>query len=337
MHIVTGGSGFFGQHLVRFLAQKGQGVKSIDILPFPEEIPGVVSIIADCRDKDAMKREISAGDIVIHNAALVPLAKDDKGFWEVNVEGTRAVLEAAAEAGVKKFVFISSSSVFGVPKTKEPITEETPFAPFEAYGTSKVAAEKICAEFSSKLDISIVRPRTIIGPGRMGILAFLFEWALHNRPVWILGDGSNAYQLISAKDLCEFVWRVCTQPCHGEHFNVGTTRFTTLREDIRTFLAGVDSRSSIKSVPGWLARLVLPILSALKLVPFVTYQYTVADRHIEFSMEKAKRILGWTPQESNAEMLIEACEYYRTHPTKQRGSLHSRAPKKGLLKALDWF
>lgn len=334
MFIITGGSGFFGQHLIKNLSEHGFEIKNLDILNPVEKTAGVKFISADVRDKEAMEREISAGDIVIHNAALVPLTRDDRGFLEVNVEGTRHVLEASAKAGVKKFIFISSSSVYGIPPNGGPIDENTPFSPFEAYGKSKVEAESICEEYKNRLDISILRPRTIIGPGRMGILSLVFDWVARSRPVVILGNGSNRYQLLSACDLAEAVRLAATLPCRNENFNVGTANFGTLNSDLGDFFRMVLSRSKVYHFPAGLARAILPVLSALRLVPFVAYQYNVADKNIFFSMDKMKKFFGWVPTQSNSEMLASAFEFYKNNPSSETGSIHSRSLKKGLLKLL---
>lgn len=334
MYIVTGGSGFFGQHLVRFLYEKGCSIKSLDVLSPAEKLKGVEYVVSDVRDKASLEAQISIDDIVVHNAALVPLSRDPKGFWEVNVEGTRHVVEAARAQKARKVIFVSSSSVYGVPLTSEALTEDSPFAPFEAYGKSKVAAEDICRAHKKDLDISIIRPRTIVGAGRMGILSLVFGWVGRNRPLMILGEGKNRYQLISPRDLAETVYRVSVASCQGEDFNVGTTRFGTLHQDLTEFLRGIGSRSHIHSVPGWFARAVLPVLSATRLVPFVKYQYTMADRDVYFSTEKMQRILGWVPTQSNSDMLVEAFTWYQKNPHVQGGSIHSRGLKAGLLRLL---
>lgn len=333
MYVVTGGSGFFGQHLVRYLVGKGCEVASLDVVPPPEYLPSVRYVTADVRSKESIRAEIRPGDIVIHNAALVPLARDTRGFWEVNVEGTRNVLSAAVTQQAKKVVFISSSSVYGFPASGA-ITEATVFAPFEAYGRSKVAAEEICQSYKDQIDVSIVRPRTIIGPGRMGILSLIFDWVSRHRPLVILGEGKNRYQLISAVDLAEAIYRVSQADVRGEDFNVGTKQFGTLREDLQAFLQGVNSSSRLFSFPAGLARLILPVFSALRLIPFVTYQYTMADRDVYFSTEKMQRLLGWAPEESNAEMLIKACTWYQAHPHAAGPSIHSKGLKRGLLRLL---
>lgn len=331
MYIITGGSGFFGHHLLEVLHEYGCKAKSLDLIPPPQSIEGIEYKTVDVRSKGALLKEISSGDTVIHNAALVPLARDPKGFWEVNVEGTRNILEAALEKRAKKVIFISSSSVYGIPVGSEGITESTPLAAFEPYGLSKVEGERICQSFKDRLDISIVRPRTILGPGRMGLLSLLFEWVKTNTPIALLGNGRNRYQLISARELAEVVWLIATHPCHGEDFNVGTSRFGTIEEDIREFLVRTHSSSRILHIPGWLARFGLPILRVLHLVPFASYQYHVADKDVWFRVDKLKKWFGYVPTKSNADVLVEAYNWYKSHPENTGGSIHHRPLRKGIL------
>ncbi len=331
MYLVTGGSGFFGQHLIQVLRSHGCAVKSLDILPPSERCDGVEYVTVDVRSEQALRAHFQAGDIVIHNAALVPLAHDPKGFWEVNVEGTRNVLKVALEKGIKKVVFISSSSVYGIPATGEGITEETPQAPFESYGQSKAEAEHICQAYKDRLDISIVRPRTIVGPGRMGLLSLLFEWVKAGTPIAILGNGKNRYQLIAGKELAEVVWLISSRPCKGEDFNAGTSQFGTLESDLQTFLQRVQSSSKILKIPGWFARVSLPLLRVLRLVPFASYQYHVADKDIWFRTDKLKQWLDFVPTESNADVLVETYEWYIKQSFSQEGSIHHRPLRKGLL------
>ncbi|MBP6945406.1 NAD-dependent epimerase/dehydratase family protein [Patescibacteria group bacterium] len=337
MYIVTGGSGFFGQYLIQVLRSHGCAVKSLDVLPPSERCEGVDYVNVDVRSEEALRAHFQAGDIVIHNAALVPLAHDPKGFWDVNVEGTRNVLSVALEKGVKKVVFISSSSVYGIPVGSEGITEETPQAPFEPYGRSKAEAERICQTYKDRLDVSIVRPRTILGPGRMGLLSLLFEWVKAGTPIAILGNGKNRYQLISGKELAEVVWLVSSEPCKGEDFNAGTSQFGILESDLRTFLRRVQSSSKILKIPGWFARVSLPILRILRLVPFASYQYHVADKDVWFRTDKLKQWFNFVPSESNADVLVETYEWYRQELHDIQGSIHHRPLRKGILVAWKYL
>lgn len=336
--LITGGSGFLGEHLARTFVGHGDTVSTIDPILPGHGFPPVEAMQGDVRDAEAVRRAVTGVEVVIHNAALVPLTRSGRLFWEVNVDGTRNVLDAARAAGVRKVIFISSSSVYGIPTSGEIITEDTPQKPFEAYGASKAAAEDVCRSFKKDLDVSILRPRTILGPGRMGLMSLLFDWVATNHRVYILGKGDNRYQLVSAADLCEAVLKMATHPCVNEDFNIGTPAFTTLREDLETFIRMSGSRSRVTSVPAWLARATLPVLGMLRLSPLVSYQYHIADRSVEFSVEKLRRVLGFTPRQSNAEMLHDAYAWYLAHKDDARGgSAHKKPLRTGLLKVLRYL
>ena len=121
----------------------------------------------------------------------------------MNVVGTANLLLAARDAGVGKVVHTSSSAVFGIPETN-PVTETTPCRPLEAYGRAKLEAELLCHEaVENGLDVTIIRPRTILGHGRLGIMAVLFEFVADGAPVFVLGTGDNRYQLVHASDLAD--------------------------------------------------------------------------------------------------------------------------------------
>src|SRR5262249_54729337 len=155
-------------------------------------------IAGDIRDRDAVREACTAVDVVFHNVAQVPLAKDRDLFRSVNVAGTGNVLTAARDAKVGKVVHTSSSAIFGIPE-HNPVVEATAPHPVEAYGRAKLEAELLCRDaVEAGLDVSIIRPRTILGHGRLGIMAVLFEFVADGAPVFVLGDGTNRYQFVHA-------------------------------------------------------------------------------------------------------------------------------------------
>src|SRR5665213_888807 len=143
--LVTGGSGYFGSVLVQKLFERGYNVRIFD-LNTPESLgPRMEFHEGDIRDSSAVSAACLGMDLVFHNVAQVPLAKDSKLFWSVNREGTRNLLESCKVQKVRKVIYTSSSAVYGIPKIN-PVTEETPPSPMEDYGRAKLAGEKICKE-----------------------------------------------------------------------------------------------------------------------------------------------------------------------------------------------
>ena len=312
MHcLVTGGAGFFGTHLIRRLLEAGITVRALDLLPLPDPdfSPHVEVIEGDVRDPTAVGRAVAGVDLIYHAAALVPITRAGRMFRAVNVEGTRQVLEAARRAGVGHVVHISSSAVYGIPK-RVPVDEDAPYNPLGAYERSKVEAERLCEAYRARgLTVTILRPSTIVGPGRLGILEVLFEWIHRGRPVYILGSGSNSYQLVSTRDFAEVCLLVGARGT-GDDFNIGAADFGTLREDLEALIRHAGTASHVVSVPPIFVRYGLQILDWLRLSPFVQWHYRTIDRNFYVDTAKARRVLSWKPKDSNVAILCQAYDWF---------------------------
>jgi nucleoside-diphosphate-sugar epimerase len=201
--LVTGGSGYFGSLLVRRLVDAGHQVRVFDLHDADDRPASVEFVAGDIRDAAIVRTAVDGVDIVMNNVAQVPLARDLRLLRTVNVDGTRRLLEASAAAGVAKVIHTSSSAVFGIPETN-PVLPTTVPSPMEAYGHAKLAAEWACLDAAREgLDVSIVRPRTILGHGRLGIFGILFDWIADGADPIVLGDGTNRYQFVHAEDLAD--------------------------------------------------------------------------------------------------------------------------------------
>ncbi|HEX8803310.1 MAG TPA: NAD-dependent epimerase/dehydratase family protein, partial [Acidimicrobiales bacterium] len=155
--LVTGGSGYFGSILTGLALDRGDRVRVLDLNPPGERADEIEYVAGDVRDLATMRAACEGVDVVLNNVAQVPLAKDRDLFWSVNVTGTANVLLAARDTGVTKVVHTSSSAIFGIPESN-PVTEDTPGRPLEAYGKAKLEAEFLCRDAAdSGLDVSIVR------------------------------------------------------------------------------------------------------------------------------------------------------------------------------------
>src|SRR5712691_2093865 len=155
--LVTGGSGYFGTVLAEQALARGDAVRIFDVNPPGPTLAGADFVAGDVRDRAAVRAACDGVDVVFHNVAQVPLAKDRALFDEVNVGGTANVLVAARDARVAKVVHTSSSAVFGIPE-HNPVTEATPGRPLEAYGRAKLRAELVCHEaIAAGLDVTVVR------------------------------------------------------------------------------------------------------------------------------------------------------------------------------------
>jgi nucleoside-diphosphate-sugar epimerase len=334
IHLVTGGSGYFGELLVKRLLARGYGVRVFDINEGEGRPAEVEFIRGDIRDAAAVARACRGASVVHHNVALVPLAKDKEAFWSVNRDGTRHLLQASLDAGVRKVVNTSSSAVFGVPE-RNPVTEDMTPVPGEDYGRAKLAGEELCHEFVRRgLDVSIVRPRTIMGHGRLGIMQMLFEWILSGRNIPVLGKGDNIYQFVHAEDLADLCILAAARP-GARIYHGGAAVFGTMRETLEGLIAHAGTGSRIRSIPMGPAVAAMRVTSALGLSPLGPYHALMYGRSMYFDISRAKRELSWSPRYGNVEMFCESYDWYRAHRNavlEQHGASHHRSPvKQGVL------
>ena len=220
---------------------------------------------------------------------------------------------AALEAGVRRVVLISSTAVYGVPE-RHPIHEDDPLVGVGHYGESKIEAERLCDAFASRgLETVIVRPKTFLGPERLGVFEILFDWIREARRIPILGEGTNRYQLLAVEDLCDAVVRCLDADVAGEALNVGAARFGTVREDLEALIAHAGSGSRLRPLPARPAELALRGLELARLSPLAEWHYRTAHRDSFVSIEKTRSLLGWEPRLSNAETLCETYDWYLAH------------------------
>jgi nucleoside-diphosphate-sugar epimerase len=279
-------------------------------------------------------------DIVFHNVAQVPLAKNKELFWRVNRDGTRNLLAACESCRVSKVIYTSSSAIYGVPESN-PVTEYTAPAPLEEYGKAKLAGEHVCREYAARgLDVTILRPRTILGPGRLGIFQILFEWIFQGKNIPVLDGGRNRYQFVHGDDLVEALVLAGRHRGAGE-FNCGAAEFGTMREVLEGVCAHAHTGSRVKSLPMWLITPAMEGASALRLSPLASYHTLMYGRSMYFDISRAERELGWHPRYSNDRMFVDAYDWYAanrdavlktTAASPHRGPLKQRA-----LALLHWF
>jgi nucleoside-diphosphate-sugar epimerase len=269
----------------------------------------------------------------------VPLAKDRALFWSVNVDGADNLLRASLQNKVRKVVLVSSSAVFGVP-AKNPVDATVAPRPLEDYGRAKLEAERRAARFVEQgLDVTIVRPRTILGHGRLGIFQILFEWVRKGRPIYVLGKGNNRYQFVHADDLADACIRA-GELAGPDTFNIGAERFGTMREAIAALIAHARTGSPIRSLPMGLTIRAMEISSALGLSPLGPYHSLMYGREMFFDLRHAQEKLGWRATRSNEEMFIESYDWYVAHRdevlARTNASHHRSAVKRGVLQLLEY-
>jgi nucleoside-diphosphate-sugar epimerase len=327
---ISGGAGFLGIHLARRLVADGCVVRTLDVLPLDDlSLEGTVEELrGDVRDAVACRRLVEDTDVLVHAAAALPIRASRAVIRSVNVDGAATALAAAAEAGVRRVLFISSTSVYGVPE-KHPIVEDDPLIGVGHYGQSKIDAERICRDFQRRgLECVIFRPKTFIGPERLGVFEILFDWIREGRRIPILGSGENRYQLLAVADLVDAVIRAAGAPVAGESFNVGSREFGTVRSDLQALIDHAGSGSRLRPTPARPAEVMLRALESLRLSPLAEWHYRTAHRDSFVDSSKAERLLGWVPGLSNVDALIETYDWYLAN--------RSRLAKSGLTHRVPW-
>lgn len=333
--LVTGGSGYFGSILVDRVRAAGDRPRVLDLNP-PEDADGVEVVVGDVRDRDLVVEACDGVDVVLHNVAQVPLARDRELFWSVNALGTANVLLAARERGVRKVVHTSTSAIYGIPE-RNPVDEGSPPAPLEAYGRAKLEAEGLCRDAAaSGVDVSIIRPRTILGHGRLGIMAILFELVAEGAPVFVLDGGSNRYQFVHADDLAAACLLAADRP-GATSYNIGAREFGTMRETLQALVDHAGTGARIRSLPSAPARVGMQVASAVGLAPFAPYHWMLYGESLWFDTSRAERELGWVPEHSNASMVIESYEWWRAHRDELGGdgrSHHQSPARMGVMELI---
>lgn len=341
--LVTGGAGFLGINLIRLLISKGVGhIVSLDVAEFDyPERDRIKVVTGDIRDPVAVRKAMDGVDWVVHTAAALPLyTKED--IYSTDVVGTRTVLEAAKDEGVERVVHISSTAVYGIPD-HHPLREDDPLIGVGPYGEAKIEAEQVCLSFREHgMCVPILRPKSFIGPERLGVFALLYDWAKDGKNFPMIGSGHNRYQLLDVEDLCEAIWCCLTQEEGrvNDTFNVGATEFTTMREDYQAVL---DRAGHGRRIIGFPARPViwaLRILEFFHLSPLYKWVYETACEDSFVSTEKIEKTLGFHPVYSNKEALVRNYEWYLEHlpQFEGRGGISHRVPwKQGILRFFKLF
>lgn len=311
--LITGGAGFLGINLTRYLLTKGQRVTVFDIAPFDyADVRGrVTAISGDVRDLSAVKAALAGVDIVVHTAAALPLYPPED-ILSTEVDGARNVLTAAFEMGNERVIHISSSAVYGIPD-HHPLLETDQRQGVGPYGEAKVRAEEVCEELRHKgLCVPVLRPKSFVGPERLGVFAMLYEWAHDGKNFPVLGSGDNPYQYLDVEDLCEAIWLCATLPSDliNDTFNIGAKEFGTPKTDFQAVLDAAGHGKRVIPIPEGPAIAILRLLEALGLSPLYKWIYETVGKESFVSIEKAERVLGYKPKYSNRDALIRNYHWY---------------------------
>jgi nucleoside-diphosphate-sugar epimerase len=335
--LITGGAGFLGMHLASYFEIKGHQLTLADIHDFDKkEYPGNYKLaLLDIRDPK-FNNLIRGQDVIIHAAAALPLQSKEE-ILSVNITGTKNVLSAAKKYGVKRIIYISSTAVYGVPK-RHPIYENDPLVGVGPYGHSKIESERLCQEAIKKgQNITIIRPKTFIGTGRLGVFEILFDWVHDGKRIPVIGNGKNRYQLLDVDDLVEAVYLFTqnNKEAYNDYFNIGAREYQTVEEDLNELFQFAKSGSTIFHTPAWPIKKALWFFEKLKVSPLYQWVYDTADKDSFVSIDKICKTLKWKPKYSNGQAFIKAFKWYQKHyreiKSKSPGLTHTVGWNQGIL------
>lgn len=335
--LITGGAGFLGINLCRYLVARGHEVTTLDVADFdyPDMVGKVRSLKGDIRDRAAVDRAMEGIDIVVHTAAALPLYKE-QDIYTTDVDGTRNVIDSAFRHNVDRAIHISSTAVYGIPD-HHPLREDDKLDGVGAYGKAKILAEEVCLEYRQRgLCVTIIRPKSFVGPERLGVFALLYDWAKDGKHFPMIGSGKNRYQLLDVEDLCQAIYLAATGPKEtvNDTFNIGAREFRTMREDYQAVLDRAGFRKKIRPFPAAPLIWTLRVLEYFHLSPLYKWVYETAAKDSFVSIDKAERQLGYRPQYSNQDALLRNYQWYLDNLDKfqHTSGVSHRVPwKQGIL------
>ncbi|HID77057.1 MAG TPA: NAD(P)-dependent oxidoreductase [Planctomycetaceae bacterium] len=341
--LITGGSGFFGTHLKRHLAQQNHQVVNFDLYEDPDDVRAGRMALGDLADPDHVARcfrDHGPFDAVIHAAAaLAHGVRSSKRLWLSNVTGTRNLVEAAVQDGVRSVIFTSSNCLWGRPLNRPVVEDDVP-CPVEDYGRSKLEAERLLRGYSNRLHVIIFRSPTILAAGRIGLLGILFDLILDGKRIPVVGRDKKPYQFISADDYARAI-HLALDYHASDTFHVGSDHPTSLEEAYQEVIRRAGSRARLYHLPKVPTIALMKLLNRLRLSPLGPYHYRMIAEEFVFDTSHLKQTLGWRPTKTNGEILFEAFEYYRRYrhqlwANRRNLPAHRRRASMGVIDLLRW-
>lgn len=287
--LITGSTGMIGQRLVRKLGEKHT------IVEFSRKKGMDIRSTSDC------EKAVQHVDVVIHAAAELDEQKGKEEIWNVNVEGTRNMLEAAEKNDVRQFIFLSSVGVYG--KTKQKLHEKSEMNPLTNYEKSKKTAEELVWGMQEVFPITIIRPALVLGPNTYWEQIF----KIIEKGFPLIGKGENAWQMVDVDDLVEFI-ALCVgnEDAYNEDFLVAEKETHTLREVVNA-IAEIEQVKHPGNIPKTIGiaagYLFLAQGKLMRKKPLVIPAHIQRlFKHREYDISKAMK-LGWKPRCTTRESL----------------------------------
>lgn len=306
--LITGGAGFIGSHLAECLLKRGDDVVVFDDFSAGRKsnLSGVIDQIecfeGDIRDRRAIDKCLDGVGTIYHMAAIVGVnvvtKLPDSETVDVDLNGTKTLLEACKDSGIRKLFFASSSEVYGhYPQEKLPMSEDDDFSPDTEYGKAKFRAEMLCKKYYEDYEIktSSARYFNVYGP-RQSLNGYaiphMIHAALRDKPIEIHGNGKQIRDFTYIDDTVDATIRICDGGYGGEVFNIGTGKSINMNDLADLIIGLCDSKSEIAYVP--------------KRRPT-----DLQDKYSDPS--KIKKMFGWEPSVGLEEGLIRTIDYYKAH------------------------
>jgi nucleoside-diphosphate-sugar epimerase len=341
-YLITGGAGFLGINLARYLPARGHKVTTLDIVDFDyPERNQITEVKGDIRDPSAVDKAMQGIHVVVHTAAALPLYSE-ADIISTDIDGTRNVIDSAFKNNVERFIHISSTAVYGIPD-HHPLLEGDKLDGVGPYGKAKIAAEEVCFSYRAKgMCVPVIRPKSFIGPERLGVFALFYDWAKDGHGFPMLGSGNNRYQLLDVEDLCDAIYLCATldRDRVNDTFNIGAKEYTTMKEDYQVVLDYAGFGRKIRPLPAAPAIWTLRVLEAMHLSPLYRWVYETASKDSFVSIEKAEQVLGFRPKYSNKEALLRNYKWYLDNVARfegQSGVSHRVPWKQGILGVAKGF
>ncbi len=321
--VITGATGFIGSRLARACRERGFDVLALGHVNNEVEAGrqrdllarGIRTEMADLGSTEQLITHVSGCDVVFHLAAAQhEMNVPDSHFWNVNVEGTRRLLDASVKAGVRRFVHGSTIGVYGIPDVSE-IDESTPTAPENIYGVTKLAGERLVLEYGNRLPVTVIRISETYGPGDRRLLK-LFR-ATQARKFFLIGPCKNIHQPVHVDDLVDVLLLAAESPAAvGEVFVApGPERLTTeqMCSEIATACGSTLPRFRAPMTPFLVASIILEkTLRPLGIQPPLhTRRLDFFRKSFAFSGEKVRKVLGFQPQRNFADGAKQTADSYR--------------------------
>ena len=319
--LVTGGTGFTGSHLVRRLLDKGHEVVAIDNQKglFYDDLKkrGVLIELGSITDRELVDKTVKGCEVVYHLAAAFrQLNVPDRYYWDVNVEGTRNLLDAGHRFQVRKFIYCSTQGVHGHIQNS-PGNEQSPIAPEDYYQLTKFEGEKVVGEYVKKgLDAVTLRPTAIYGPGDPERFLILFRMVKRGSFL-MFGNGRTCYHPVYIDNLVDaFELAAEKNGNPGETYLIGDEHYYSLNDLVRYVAAAMGIQVRIRHLPfwplwagAWVCELAC---KPLRLTPPIFRRRVDWFRQNRaFTISKAKKDLGYQPAVDLETGLKRTAKWYK--------------------------